>query len=252
MQQPSPMPRLSQAALSAPDPRRAYHSVRNGAPLAGSKYAAALHWLLTDSDSPEFPRDSFDEDLLGGVERAWTSYHTPAAQWLFDAALLARATDEDLAAFGVTPAEAAAYRALFFDRSVFPNDFHVIAYIQSALQVSPLYHELLELAHTGGISALHVRYAGHTAISPTAVVENMLSGDARQYFKQQGVAAGHRAVKDVRALGKQVLDAVQVANALVPAKGAQTDAEPAQYVIQRTPPNPAITQLIELGIEFTS
>lgn len=185
--------------------------------------------------------------VVGAVSAALSSYDVENVRDLFDACLLARATSEELEeAFHVTPGEYAAYAHLFFDRSVFSNDFHVQAYI--ALQDGPR-REILKEGFVRGFSTLRVKYAGAQALSPEAVVSQMLTRDAQLYAAAQDIPLGDKRTKAARDLGKQLLATVVTATKVASPKDEAVSAGEAEFVIQSGPKNPTLEDLASRGIE---
>lgn len=235
---------------NSPDPRHRFHAVLAGSRAITTPYEIALDHLLHETKLPE----SFDERVLKATEAALTSFDVAPVRGLFDASLLGLATADDLAeAFSVSKEETEAYAHLFFDRSVFANDFHVIAYIGTVSDKD--IRELLQDAHTKGFRMLRFKYAADTAPpAPDQTLMRMFEADARQYLQEQNLPLSNKRVKEVRALGKQVLSTAQtlakVPSAASAAKSASETDVPHDFVIQSGPLNPTLDELLSKGVEI--
>jgi hypothetical protein len=191
---------------------------------------------------------------LEGVEAALSSFDVPAVRAMFDACILGLATAEELQeVFGVSGDEVAAYTELFFDRTVFHNDFHVIAYIGSVVDEDQ--RKLLKSAHVKGFREIRFKYAAERHSPPTdQILERMLEGDARQYMEHQSIPFSDPRAKHVLALGKQVLETAQIIAKTPVVKtaggGGGEAAGETQYVIQSGPLNPTLEELLSKGIQI--
>lgn len=189
-------------------------------------------------------------DVERGVRAAMSTYDVQMTRELFDACLLAGATEADLARdFGVDPLETAAYRHLFFDRNVFPNAFHLSHYIASRPDSEMT---LLRIAQTQGYSALAVQYGMGQPISPESALTNMLAADAAAHRKYRELPITHQSQKDVRALAKQITATAQAIHkvqesktaAAERAKGKRDDEE---FILVPGPKNPTLAELMAMG-----
>lgn len=226
-----------------PDPRTRYHAVQRQSRSADTPYEHALHHLLHSVPlSPEAA------DVLRDVTAAYGSFSVPGVRHLFEACLLGQATDEELTQhFGVSAGEAAAYRHLFFDMAVFPNTFHVIAYIASV--VDPVERELLREGHTRGFRTLAFKYApARASLDPEEAIQRIFESDARLYMQYKDVVPTSKAAKEVRALGKQVVTTAQALGKIAPPKKVEEDGL-ATFVIESGPGNPTLDDLLAKGVE---
>lgn len=218
-----------------------------GTRVPESAHEIALDHLLHGTDLTE-PVE------LEGVEAALSSFDVDAVRAMFDACILGLATPEELQeVFGVSPEEVAAYTELFFDRSVFRNDFHVIAYIGSIANEDQ--RKLLKSAHVKGFREIRFKYAAERGGPATEqILERMLEADARLYLEHQNTPFSDPRAKHVLALGKQVLDtahAIAKAPAVKTAGGGGGEASgETQYVIQSGPLNPTLDELLSKGIQI--
>jgi hypothetical protein len=91
----------------------------NDAPIGDHPFEVPLFYLVKTGSchSPD-------------VEEAYSIYITDEQRHVIDAALIAKASDEDLRTeLSIGPTVMAAYRHLFFDRTVFRHDLDVATYI---------------------------------------------------------------------------------------------------------------------------
>lgn len=205
------------------------------------------HALLFCIDGTALP-DSVPEALLTGVESALASYDVEGVRMLFDACLLGKATVEELGdVFGVSAEEAQAYAALFFDRSVFINDFHVIAWIASIEPADS--RTLLKEAYTKGFRTLRFQYAAERHEPAVAdSLSRILEADARTYVASQHVPLGDSRYKDRTALGKHVITTAQALAKITDAKDTDNAASSeGEFVIKPRPPNPTLEELVASG-----
>lgn len=232
------------------DPRHRFHAITEGVRAPETPHEVALDHLLNHTALPA----GFPEEILEAVDGALHDYDTEGVRRLFDACILGRATLEELEeAFGVSRAEGEAYMHLFFDRGVFQNDFHVIAYIASVLDETA--RTFMKEGYTKGFRALRYKYASDRE-PPSIVtsVQRMFEADALQYLEKRDVALDDRTVKELRTLGKHVLAEAQVlAKIAAPAPDkASGDGDGApkttEFVIQSGPLNPTLDQLLSKGI----
>lgn len=233
---------------AAPDPRRRFNAIISEARAPETAAEKALYHLLAPS---KVPLKSVDPEVLAGVRAACVSYETPTVRALFDACLLGRATAEELqAAFGVSLAEARAYAELFFDRAVFQNDFHVIAFIRSVTDDAA--RELLKEGFTKGFRALRHQYASDVE-PPTAetTLQRIFEADAQLYMQHRTTPLTSKAVKEVRALGKYVVGVAQVMGKVAPPKQERQDGD-TDFVIENGPANPTLEELLEKGVELAN
>lgn len=237
-------PRIADA-----DPRRAYNAVVDGlSDAAAPLHVQALAYVLAPEGTPA-PEDAGVLALLPGVTAAYSSFLTKYVRNLFDACLLGKATDEDLQdAFGVSLAEASAYRALFFDRTVFTNDFHVLDYV--AREFDKDRQDLLKEAFKGGFRAMRFRFASETqAATPRAALERLLDVDSQSYVAHSAMPMGNGARKNLDAVGKRVIDTAAALMKISDPKKVEQD-EQGQYVIESGPVNPTIEDLRSHGIHL--
>jgi hypothetical protein len=185
-----------------------------------------------------------------GVRAAITSYDVDITRSLFDACLLAGATETELAQnFSVDPLETAAYRHLFFDRNVFPNAFHLSHYIASRPEAE---QTLLRIAQTQGFNAIAMQYGMGQPISPEIALTNMLAADTAAHRKYRELPISHQSTKDVRALAKQITTTAQAIHKVQESKSAaaerlkknRTDEE---FVLVPGPRNPTLAELMAMG-----
>lgn len=187
------------------DPRRRYHAIAKLLRAPETDYERALDTLLKEED----PAVDLDEGILRAVTQAYGSFQVPRVRALFDASLLGRGTPAELKeAFGVSEEETAAYAHLFFDRSVFPNDFHIIAFIGQGTDKET--EALLKEAYTKGFRSLRFRYASETSPpTPDVTLQRIFEADAQHYMRHRETPLTAKAVKEVRALGKHVISTAQ-------------------------------------------
>lgn len=195
------------------------------------------------------------EDVpLQGVSAALSSFDVQGVRHMFDACLLGLATPEELQdVFNVSLEEAEAYAELFFDRSVFHNDFHVIAYIGSVADEQV--RALLQSAYVKGFREIRFKYASERNAPPTEqILERMLEADARQYMQHQALPFSDPRAKHALALGKHVVETAQVlakAPAAKTAGGASGEGSgETQFVIQSGPLNPTLDELLSKGVQI--
>ena len=238
-----------------PDPRQRYRALAEGQRVPETPFEEALQRLLQGD-----PAAGADDEA---VARALQSYRIPSVRSLFDACLLAGGTPDELEeAFQVSQAEYAAYAHLFFDKAVFHNSFHVIAYIASLKDEGT--RELLKEAHTQGFRALRYKYAGETSPpAPEHTVQRMLEADSKRYAELLQTPLTDASIKEVRALGKQVLAGALALNRIsggggaggaggagAGGEGADAGAETPDYVIQSGAKNPTLAELLAAGGEI--
>jgi hypothetical protein len=213
-----------------------------GTRLPETPCEAALRELLSETPT-ELSADA--QEALAGVDAALTSYENLGVRRLFDAALLARATPEELqTSFGVSLEEAAAYAELFFDRGVFYNDFHAIAYISAQPDDE---RRLLEDAFSKGFGALRSKFAPGGPVSAESALEQIFLADAQQYLRERGVPVTHKAAKELRALQKSVVATAAAMGKAASPKEEVRDREP-DFVIESGPLNPTIDELLSKGV----
>ncbi len=227
------------------DPRHRYTAISEGDRPPETPREAALCELLGSAPAPLGPEA---QAVLPAVGAALCSFDDPRVRQLFDACLLAKAAPEELqSVFGVSIEEAGAYAELFFDRTVFLNDFHAIAYVSSV--ADPGERKLLEEAFSKGFSALRAKYASTPDLSAEAALEQIFRADAQQYLRERDVPVGHKAGKELRALHKSVM---ATATALDKVSGPSEDARDLEvtFVIESGPPNPALEELLSKGVSI--
>jgi hypothetical protein len=232
----------------APDPRHRYYAIATPTRKPEDQIELALHCVLTNREDL---MSAESREALDGVHAALSSYAQPTVRALFDACLLGRATDEDLnAAFGVSLEEARAYRTLFFDRAVFQNDFHIIAYIRSVKDEAA--REMLKEAHMKGFRVLRDRYAMQDVpLDPETALQQVLEGDLQFYLRSRETPLTHRAAKEVRALGKHVVATAQAVNRVKPVAPPKTAGDAnIDFVIEKAEPNPTLEELLARGAEL--
>lgn len=231
----------------APDPRRRYHAVAAGFRASETPYELALEALLHGDTCDT----SLESAVFDGVTAALTSYENPTVRRLFDAALLGRATDEELhQSFDVAIEEARAYRHLFFDLTVFPNAFHVVAWIGQEPDVAQ--RDFLREAHLHGFRTLRFRFAPGGAPSAVEALERMLEIDARQFVDVSTMSMSDDRQKNLVALRKGIVTTTQAlgkAGAAVAAAAPESSTEDSEFVLQSRPANPTIDELLARGIE---
>lgn len=197
------------------------------------------------------------DQVRAGVIAAVASNSVPTVRVLFDACLLAGATDSQLAAaFAVSPYEARAYRHLFFDRNVFPNAFHVVHYI--ATRQTEHEQELLRIAQSQGFAAIATQYGLPHTVTPESALENVLAADVAIYRRHRELPLTHPAIKDIRALGKQVVETAKAVQkvqesrvAAAERKRTRTDDEDVFELIPG-PANPTLEELLAAGGELAT
>lgn len=185
-----------------------------------------------------------------GVRAAMATYDVQMTRELFNACLLAGATEDELARdFGVDPLETIAYRHLFFDRNVFPNAFHLSHYIASR----PASEEtLLRIAQTQGYGAIALQYGMGQPISPEIALTNMLAADTAAHRKYRELPISHQSAKDVRALAKQITATAQVIHKVQESKTAAAERaknkrDDEEFVLVPGPRNPTLAELMAMG-----
>lgn len=221
--------------------------------LQGSREARGPH-----EEALKTLLDVGGECSLPGVEAALASYDVPQVRALFDASILGKATAGDLAeAFAVTPEEAEAYMLLFFDRAVFVNDFHVIAWI-SGIEDEAL-RKRYTAAHTHGFRTLRFEFSSRAvAPGPAEALAAVLEADSRTYLQNRHLPLSDERTKELRALGKQVQAGAQalvkagVAAATAPGTAGATEGTREEFVLQHRPPNPTLEELVAKGIPVVS
>lgn len=227
-----------------PEPRHRYRAVLTGSRLPATPYEAALSHLLDGADLTPDAKYAVD-----GVEAALRTYDLEKARDLFDACLLARAPSEEIeAAFHVAPDELDAYAHLFFDIDVFPNDFHVQAYI--AEQPDGPRRAVLQEGFVKGFGALRTKYAGAQVLTPEQALQQMFTRDAQLYVAAQDIPLGDKRIKEVRALGKQLLTAAALVDKVSAPKETVTASGSVEFVIQSGPKNPTLDELMDRGVEI--
>lgn len=231
------------------DPRHRYHAVLEGTRKPETSFEIALDHLLHGTElSTESPVLAA---VLDSVEAALASFDLKTARTMFDACLLGLGTPEELqAAFDVPVAETQAYAHLFFDRSVFQNGFHVMAYIASVEDEDV--RSLLQSAHTRGFRELRFKYAAERETpAPDEIMSRVLEADARQYMRDRNIPLSDPRSKQVFALGKHVIDTAQVLAKTPVAKAQAEGAEGEEFVIQSGPLNPTLDELLSKGVEIS-
>lgn len=185
-----------------------------------------------------------------GVRAAMATYDVQMTRELFDACLLAGASEEDLARdFGVDPLETVAYRHLFFDRNVFPNAFHLSHYIASRPDSEMT---ILRVAQTQGYGAIALQYGMGQPISPEIALTNMLAADTAAHRKYRELPISHQSAKDVRALAKQITATAQVIHKVQESKTAAAERaknkrDDEEFVLVPGPRNPTLAELMAMG-----
>lgn len=240
------MPRLP---TDKADPRHRYHAIADRTRAPVNAYEIALLSLLEPTAKlPARP----EPEVVKSVQAACMSFQTDRVRALFDACLLAEATSEELSeTFNVERGEYAAYETLFFDRSVFKNDFHVIAYI--AAEPDEMARELLRDAFSKGFRALKFKYASAAeAMSPQEAMQYMLEEDLQLYRAYRATPPTAKTSAGVRALGKQVLATAQaLGKTAAQAPAGDEDSAPrdedAQFVLDNGPTNPTLEELLAAG-----
>lgn len=218
--------------------------------LAGARAPETPHeYALAFAIHGTQPPDEADvtDATLDAVVAALASYDVPAVRMLFDACLLGKATSDELSqAFNVSPAEAEAYSSLFFDVSVFTNDFHVIAWIAQREEAA---RATLKEAHTKGFRAIRFQYAAdRNPPSVETTLSQVLEADTRTYLSLGHVAPGDPRHKDVAALRKQVVTTASVLYKIAtPTDAPQEASGDDEFVIKPRPPNPTLEQLVARG-----
>lgn len=226
-----------------PEPRHRYRAVLTGSRKAATPYEVALSHLIHGE-----PLSEEAALLLDAVDAAFQSFDTDKVRDLFDACLLGRGGEEALEThFHVSPAEYAAYCHLFFDRGVFSNDFHVQAYI--AAQRDDARREILKEGFTKGFDALRIKYAGAQQLTPEEALQQIFSRDVQLYVAQQDIPLGDKRVKELRALGKQVLNSATVTSKVATPKETVVASGSVEFVIQSGPMNPTLDDLMNRGVE---
>lgn len=189
-------------------------------------------------------------DVERGVRAALTTYDVAVTRQLFDACLLAGATEAELAhAFSVDPLETAAYRHLFFDRNVFPNAFHLTHYIAGRPDEE---QTLLRIAQTQGFGAIAMQYGMGQPISPEIALTNMLAADTAAHRKYRELPISHQSAKDVRALAKQITTTAQAIHKVQESKSAaearlKSKRNDEEFVLIPGPRNPTLAELMAMG-----
>lgn len=237
------MPR-TRPPRNAPDPRHRYFAIDQGTRVAASAYEHALAHLLhgTDLDAAVTP------EVLAATTAALHSYDVVNVRRLFDAALLGGGTPEELLKyFRVPENEYTAYAHLFFDRSVFPNAFHTMAWISTVVDVPT--KELYREAYTQGFRAMRFKFAPDgTGADVDDALSLMMQADARAYYDAR-VPLGDRRGKDLRVLGKQVLStATTLAKVAKAAPDEESSSNAPEFVVQSRPANPTLQDLLDRGI----
>jgi len=227
--------------------------------LVESVYGAeAARFELAEGEEPSSERD--EENLAkvrAGVMAAIATYDGPASRALFDASLLAGASEEQLAeCFNVDPLETAAYRHLFFDRNVFPNAFHLITYIASR-PVEGGEQLLLRIAQSQGFDAIVAQYGLNQTLTPEAALQNVLHADAAAYQRYRELPITHQSTKDVRALGKQVVETAKAIQKVQESRTAAAERmrsrrDDEEFILVAAPANPTLRELLAAGGEIAS
>lgn len=227
------------------NPRGRFEAILNRTRGPETPEEIALAHLLHDAPLP----DGFDPELVAAVNGALGSFEAGTARTLFDACLLGKATAADLReAFGVAESETAAYRSLFFDRGVFPNDFHVISFISSEKDAKA--RELLREGYTKGFRALRFKYAPSVEpASPETTLQRIFEADSQLYMQQKDIPLTNKSVKELRSLGKHVVTTAQVLTKFGAAREVPRD-ETTDFVIESGPENPTLKDLLAQGIEI--
>lgn len=263
-------PPVTPETLTRFDPARRYRAIEAAALRAQSRgaqydvldacvesvYAAEAHRFDRYEDGELVPQtdvevEGYRQQILAGVTSALASFDAVDARRLFDACLLAGASDEQLtASFYVDPLETAAYRHLFFDRNVFPNAFHVVHYIAS--RASDAEKTLLRIAHAQGFSAIAAQYGVAQQVTPEMALENVLMADADMYRRHRELPLTHQSIKDVRALGKQVVATAQAIQKVqesraVAAQRSKMKRDDEDFVLVTGPANPTLEELLAAG-----
>lgn len=230
------------------EPRHRFYDAMKEDFAEGTPRQKALHALIyPDAGLPSC------EDM--GVAKAYISYMNEPVRALFDACLLAKASSEELElCFGVDKDETAAYAELFFDTSVFGNDFHVVAYISALGTDTPAQaaaKALLQEAFTQGFAAVKFKYgASHKVmVTPELALRQIFTGDAKRYAEMQNLPLTSKAAKDLRSLGKHVVTTAQTLEKLAPKSAVKTDKD-FTFVLDSAPPNPTLDDLLSKGVEI--
>lgn len=218
--------------------------------LAGARAPETVHeYALAFALHGEQPPEGANvtDATLDAVVAALASFDVSGVRQLFDACLLGKATPEELErAFNVSQAEVEAYTSLFFDVSVFTNDFHVIAWIA---QRPELDRATLKEAHTKGFRAIRFQYAAdREAPSVETALSQVLEADTRAYLALGHILPGDSRHKDVAALRKQVVTTAAVLHKIAtPTDAPQEASGDDEFVIKPRPPNPTLEQLVASG-----
>jgi len=225
------------------DPRHRYTAMARNARAPETVHELALCALLREE--PPVARTEDVKGALPAVEAALLSYENDATRRLFDACILAKGTGEELRdTFSVSLEEYAAYSELFFDRSVFHNEFHAIAYIASTEDDRE--RQLLEEAFSKGFATLRAKYAPALELDASGTLEQIFRADAQQYLRERNVPVTHKASKDLRALHKSVVATAVALNKAAAPQHDHSDQE-AQFVIESGPSNPTLDDLLAKG-----
>lgn len=216
-------------------------------------HGSALAAPLPD-DASDKQRAAADIDLIEGIQRgvraAVATYDIPSARNLFEACLLAGASSEDLEReFAVSAYETAAFSHLFFDRTVFPNAFHVVSYIASQSKDD---QDLLRIAQAQGFDAIATQYGSAREVTPEAALANVLAADAANYRRYRELPITDQTTKEVRALGKQVVATATAMQKVHDAKSVTMQRSKAaregdDFVIVPGPANPTLLELLDAG-----
>lgn len=242
---------------SSIDPARRYNALVRAALRArdeGTSFDMLERMVELVAARFELAEGESEGDLLErvevGVRSAVATYDSPTARHLFDACLLAGASAEDLeAAFSVSEFETAAYATLFFDRSVFPNAFHVIGYVAS--RESEEERALLRVAQQQGFDAIAAQYGVCKPVSPEAAVADVLAADAAAYRRVRDMPVTHRSAKEVRERGKQVVNSAVAMQKIRDSKSLALergkDVRKDDFIIVPAPANPTLAELMAAG-----
>ena len=205
-------------------------------------------------DATDEARKAADAELLecvrAGVLAAVASYDIPTTRNLFEACLLAGASSADLEQhFAVSAYETAAFSHLFFDRTVFPNAFHIVHYIASQSEEEQV---LLRIAQAQGFDAIALQYGSARTVTPESALENVLIADAASYRRYRELPITNQSAKEVRALGKQVVATATAMQKVHDAKSAalqrsKSAHDDVDFEIIPGPPNPTLAELLAAG-----
>jgi len=155
-----------------------------------------LHQLLTTGETaaPE-------------VEEAFEFWHSPETRHVLNALILAKATDEQLAAgLGFSPTVLSPYRNLFFDRSVFRNDLDCGIYVRN-LQVDPDTRQHYTTAIQQGPEFLINRFRVGTRpnVAARTVLQSVLNDSYDRFLAHRGLELDAAKTKEALRWGQQAV-----------------------------------------------